>query len=122
MPQASRRRRRTTDWAAASIGIITVATIIAAATVAAIISVNRETGGFAGVPNQGDARMTGIAAGIAVVSLWFYLLVVLAGLGALFGKSSAERELLVKVAAVGLYAQVFAIVTFAVLVILEQLT
>lgn len=66
--------------------------------------------------------MTGIAAGIAVVSLWFYLIVVLAGLGALFGKSSAERESLVKVAAVGLYAQVFAIVTFAVLVILEQLT
>ena len=92
MARANRRRRsaENADWTTVGIGIITVATIIAAATVAAVININREAAGLSDTPNPSDPRLTGITSGIAIVSLWLYLMTVLAGLWALFKESPAE--------------------------------
>lgn len=116
MARANRRRRQrdnATDWAAVNIGIITVATIIVAATVAAAISTNRET------VNWNDARI--VPAVIALGSLWFYFLTVLSGLWAVFRESTAEQRMLTKLTVIGFYAQVFTVVTFAVVAILGPL-
>ena len=114
MARENRRRRRSPvkDWSALSIGIITVSTIVAAATVAAAININRKSGGLA-VTNQSDALLTEVADVISILSLGAYLAVAFTGLWALFRKSPMEQEPLVKLSAIGLYAQVFAAVIFA---------
>lgn len=103
------------DWTAVSIGLITVATIIAAATVAAYIN-------LAQVPPSTDPAQdappsTGVPGGIAYFSLWTYLGVVSAGLMALFGATAAEQRVMVRLTAIAFYAQVFAVVVFAWIII-----
>ena len=116
-----RQRSRATDWATVSIGIITVATIIAAATVAAAINISRGAAGLGAPSSQGNILFPGIAAGIALTSLGFYLAAVFTGLWSLFRKLSSEQEPLVKLAAFGFYIQVFAAVIFASVVIFGPL-
>lgn len=123
MARENRRRRRRSpgkDWSAVSVGIVTMATIIAAATVAAAINISRETSGLADA-NQGDAPLAGIAAFLSALSLGAYLVATFTGLWSLFRKPASEQEPLVKMAAAGLYAQIFAAVIFAFLAILGPL-
>ena len=109
------RRPPARDWTAVSIGIITVATIIAAATVAAYINLAQVPP--SADPNQDRPPSTGIAGIIAYYSLWAYFGVVSAGLIALFGATAAEQRVMVRLTAIAFYAQVFAVVVFASVII-----
>lgn len=115
-----RRHRPGKDWSTVSIGIVTVATVIAAATVAAAINVNRKTAGLTSA-NQGDTPLAGVAAVISILSLGAYLAAAFAGLWALFRKLPMEQEPLVKLAAVALYAQIIVVVVFPSVVIFGPL-
>ena len=108
---ASQREGIHPDWTAVSIGIMTIATIVAAGTVAAAISVSREaTNGIAAI-------VTGLAVGIAWASLAMYYAVIVMGLSTLFRTSSSERGQQAKRAAIGLNIQVYAVVIFALIAI-----
>ena len=103
------------DWAGVSIGIMTVATIIAAATAAAAISV------VIGDTDEDETAATMVASVMAVASLVAYYMAVLAGLTALFLQSPPGRRLLVLWSA-GLFAVQTGIgVAFAAVAILGSL-
>ena len=120
----TRRRQPAQDWTGVSIGIITVATIIAAATVAA--SVNLTQGQVSEMPsataNHDALRLTAVAGSLALFSLWAYLCVVSAGLVALFGATAREQSPIARLTVIAFYAQVFAVVIFASVIILQPLT
>ena len=103
------------DWVAVSLGLMTIATIIAAATAAAAIGVVR------GDTDADVTTLTTVAAAGAVASIAVYYLVVLAGLAALFRKSPPERRRWVTLSAVLLTGQVSVVVAFALLTIVEPL-
>lgn len=100
------------DWAAVGIGIMTIATIIAAAIAAAGISVVR------GNTDEDATPVTVIAAAAAAGSLSVYYLVIVIGLSALFPKSQPEREQKVVLSAVMLIIQTGVGVAFAIVAIL----
>ena len=116
------RQQPARDWTAVSIGIITVATIAAAATVAAYINLTQAPATPTTPPDQGALRSTVVAAIVAFCSLWVYLGVVSAGLLALFGATAVEQRALVRLTAFAFYAQVFAVVIFAWIIILQTPT
>ena len=113
------RRPPARDWTAVSIGLITVATIIAAATVAAYINLAQAPP--PATPNQDALRLPTVPGIIAYYSLWAYIGVVSAGLVALFGATAAAQRTLVQLTAIAFYAQVFAVVIFAWIIILQPL-
>lgn len=117
MTRSNRRRRPARDWTTVCVGIITLATIIAAATVAASVNFSRLP-----AADYGPIHRTVIAGSIALFSLWAYLFVVFAGLLALFGPTSNEQEPIARLTALAFYAQVFAVVIFASIIILGPLT
>ena len=113
------RQQPARDWTAVSLGLITVATIIAAATVAAYINLSQATP--PATPNQDAQRLSTVPGIIAYYSLCAYLGVVSAGLAALFGATAAAQRTLVQLTAIAFYAQVFAVVIFAWIIILQTL-
>lgn len=115
------RRQPARDWTAVSIGIITVATIIAAATVAAYINLDQASATPPATSNQDALPLTTVPGFVAFLSLWAYLGVVSASLVALFGATAAVQRTLVQLTAFAFYAQVFAVVIFAWIIILQTL-
>lgn len=122
------------DWVAVSIGIMTIATIIAVSTVAAAISIVREDfvrhsvgtaqGSAVTATLHIDESSTGVAiiAGAgAAVSIMAYYGVVMMGLSALFLQSAPERRQRVMSSAVLLTIQTGIVVVFALLAILGPL-
>lgn len=120
MSRSNRRRRPARDWTTVCVGIITLATIIAAATVAASINFSRPQP--APIADYGPIHPTVVAGSIALFSLWAYLFVVFTGLLALFIATADEQEPIARLAALAFYAQVFAVVIFASIIILGPLT
>lgn len=114
------QRQPARDWTAISLGLITVATIIAAATVAAYINLSQAAA--PATPNQDVPGSTGVAGIIAYYSLWAYIGVVSAGLMALFGATAVEQRALVRLTAFAFYAQVVTVVIFAWIIILQPPT
>lgn len=115
------RRQPARDWTAVSLGLITVATIIAATTVAAYINLAQAPATPPATPNQDALRLSTVPGLIAFFSLWAYIGVVSAGLVALFGTTAAVQRALVQLTAIAFYAQVFAVVIFAWIIILQTL-
>ena len=103
------------DWVAVSLGLMTIATIIAAATAAAAISV------VIGDTDDDATTLTTIAAAAAVASLFAYYGVVVTGLAALFRPSPTLRRRWATLSAVLLTGQVSVVVVFALLTIVEPL-
>lgn len=103
------------DWVAVSIGIMTIATIIAVSTVAAAISIVRDDSG------ESAAAVTVIAGIGASVSIMAYYGVVVMGLSALFLRAPQEGRRRVMSAAGLLTIQVGIGVVFAVVAILGPL-
>ena len=103
------------DWVAVSLGLMTIATIIAAATAAAAIGVVR------GDTDEDVTTLTAVAAAAAVASLFVYYGVVLTGLAALFRQSPQGRRHWVMLSAVLLTSQISIVAVFALLTIVEPL-
>ena len=113
------RQQPARDWTAVSLGIITVATIIAAATVAAYINLAQASPPPT-IPSQDALRLSTVPGIIAYISLWAYLGVVSTGLIVLFGTTDAEQRAIVRWTAIAFYAQVFAVVVFAWIIIRQS--
>ena len=103
------------DWVAVSLGLMTIATIIAAATSAAAIGVVR------GDTDEDVTTLTTVAAAAAVASLFVYYAVVATGLAALFRQSPPERRNWVMLSAASLTSQISIVVAFALLTIVDPL-
>ena len=107
------------NWASVSLGIVTTATILAAATSAGIFAVSS---GLFGSPKEGYPEwLKELSAFLAIISLLSYGAVLVFGLAAPFlSPHEAQKGEALKSAA-ALYAQAFSAIIAAVLIIFAQL-
>ena len=102
------------DWIAAALGTITVATLIAGATVGAYVTLMTSQGDFASLGNRGYWSEAIFAA--TMLTLGVYLFVVAAGMGTVFTANQQERHKRVRAAAVLFYGQALSVIIFAILI------
>ena len=103
------------DWVTVGISIVTIATIVAAATTAAAIGIVLET------TNDDALPITWLAVGAALASLAAYYTVVMTGLSTLFRAALPDREKEAKRSAIALNLQIFAALVFAAVAIVGPL-
>ena len=115
-----RRGRDTQNWGTVSVGIITFATILAAATSAGIFAVSEELFGSGEAIYPGWMRLLVMI--LAMASLLADLVVMVFGLPAIFRRTQAARRIAVRNAAGAAFVQAYTAVTAAVLIVLAQLS
>lgn len=115
-----RRGRDTQNWGTVSVGIITFATILVAATSAGIFAVSEELFGYEKTIYPEWMRLLVMI--LAMASLLAYLVVLVFGLPAIFRKTQAARRTAVSNAAGAVFVQSYTAVTAAVLIVLAQLS
>ena len=115
----ARRQRDVHDWNSVSIGIITFATILVAATSAGIFAISDRLLR----PEQASyPEWLLIQVGfLAVISLFAYLAVLASGIAALFRKTQAAKRAEFRNTAIAVLLQAFTASVAAVLIILSPL-
>ena len=103
------------DWILVGIGILTVGTGLAAAATAGAIAVVGES------DKWGSVLIAWLPVAAVVVSLLAYCVVVVTSLATVFREFAADQEREIKLSAIALYFQVFALVVFAISTIVGPL-
>lgn len=115
-----RRGKDAQNWGTVSVGIVTFATILAAATSAGIFAVSEEL--FGSEQTIYPEWMRLLVMILAMASLLAYLIVLVFGLPANFRRTQAARRAEVRNAAGAVFVQAYTAVTAAVLIVLAQLS
>ena len=116
----AKRRKDTQNWGSVSVGIITFATILAAATSAGIFAIAEELFGLEQTVYQEWMRL--LVMSLATASLLAYLAVLGFGLAVLFRRTQASRRMEAINVAIAVVAQSYTAVSAAVLIVLFQLS
>ena len=116
----AKRRKDTQNWGSVSVGIITFATILAAATSAGIFAIAEELFGLEQTVYPEWMRL--LVMSLATASLLAYLAVLGFGLAVLFRRTQASRRMEAINVAIAVVAQSYTAVSAAVLIVLFQLS
>lgn len=115
---ARRNHRDTRNWESVSVGILTLATILAAATSAGIFAVAAELFHPSDAGYPGWLRL--MAMFLAMASLSAYVIAVASGFASLFRRSPASGIAVTRLAAVWVFVQAYTAVTAALFIIFYQ--